>query len=150
MMTRRGEPPAITHTCSRGQVARFGDYFALISGLRLVGRSGAEGAGRKRGSSLAVLGRCRGEIAHKSLTTRTLLQKHGPGAAGLCHCRGLIYRANVDNARNILACSLRKSRFFGSLYTGAPVEEVPAKYHGGPPPRRPGKCTYARAGGSER
>lgn len=113
---------SLAHVCAR----HTGDYFALISGLRSAERSSAEGAGPDRPPDV-FLGRCRGEIAHKSLTTRTLLQKRGPGArvarvGPFCYCRraGLIYRANVDNARNILACSLRKSRFFGSPYTVPP------------------------------
>lgn len=79
------------------------DYFALISGLRLLKRKEPFCGRRRVGSSLVVLGRCRGEIAHKSLTTRTLLQKHGPGArtGPFCYCRQAWFIALTWTMREI-------------------------------------------------
>lgn len=110
------------------------DYFALISGLRLLKRKEPYYGRRRVGSSLVVLGRCRGEIAHKSLTTRTLLQKHGPGArtGPFCYCRQAWFIALTWTMREIFWRVRFVNHGSSAVHTlYAPIERrPPAKYHG--------------------
>lgn len=110
-----------------------GDYSALISGLCLPRRKEPYRGRRRVGSSLVVLGRCWGEIAHKSLTTRTLLQKHRPGArAGpFCYCRQAWFIALTWTMREIFWRVRFVNHGSSAVHTlHAPIERrAPAKYH---------------------
>lgn len=126
------------------------DYFALISGLRLPRRKESYCGRRRVGSSLVVLGRCRGEIAHKSLTTRTLLQKHGPGARSATAARPW-FIALTWTMREIFWRVRFVNHGSSAVHTlHAPIERrAPAKYHerregGREGGRDSGKCTYTR------